>query len=257
MRRMRNDTIKRAQHRSAGILLLTAAMTMGLTALVGLAAGLAVIDQSAGCSEIFTQDATSLADVERCRQAFPRQMEIAAAGASFVPTGADDILALGPINQLVDQASKPPARANGRPLPPDVEAELKTVDDGDFTVLFFQNVDGQTGTKAADADIQLSGDAGRPVFTWSTDRLSTVVSVAMGEEGSQRIPYAIVADEDPETEQLVFIQPPLAYGDYGRPFTIPQPSADNPSSPLQPGIQYSIILIDINGRRASLGFRVN
>lgn len=106
--------------RVEGGLLITALATVAVTALVGTGVGLTVVIQGGGCTDAYTGDETSQAELERCRGALPRQLEVAAAGANFIPSGANETLATQLIAAGVDQASQPPA-TDDADLPPSVQ----------------------------------------------------------------------------------------------------------------------------------------
>lgn len=115
----------RRRERRRGELLLTAAVTIAITAMVGVGVGLTVVSRSGGCSEVYANpDTADPADIERCRTALPDQLQVAAAGANFIPTGANDTVASQLIAAGVDQGSRPPATGDA-PLPPDVEAVVE------------------------------------------------------------------------------------------------------------------------------------
>lgn len=116
--------------RERGELLLTAAVTIVITTMVGVGVGAAVVTRSAGCSDVYANpDTADPADIERCRTALPDQLQVAAAGANFIPTGANDTMASQLISAGVDRASRP-APSSDAPLPPDVRAVMEGGDAG-------------------------------------------------------------------------------------------------------------------------------
>lgn len=118
------------RRRERGELLLTAAVTIVITTMVGVGVGVTVVQRSAGCSDVYANpDTADPADIERCRTALPDQLQVAAAGANFIPTGANDTVASQLISAGVDRASRP-APSGDAPLPPDVAAVMEGEDAG-------------------------------------------------------------------------------------------------------------------------------
>ena len=111
----------RKRRTQAGGLLVTALVTLSVTALVGTSLGLTFVLQGGGCSEAYTNAGEASAeDLERCRQALPRQLEVAGAGANFIPSGANETLATQLIAAGVEEASRP-VPIEDAALPPAVE----------------------------------------------------------------------------------------------------------------------------------------
>ncbi|MCA9610783.1 MAG: hypothetical protein KC619_34545 [Myxococcales bacterium] len=114
------------RHRERGFadLVLVGVVTVVLTTMVGIGVGAGIVGSSAGCNDVLTRidDNEPVTDDElrRCQEALPNQLRIAAAGANFIPTGADDAIVTQPLAAVVDLASQPAATEDA-PLPPEIQ----------------------------------------------------------------------------------------------------------------------------------------
>lgn len=113
--------------RRSGQLLLIAGVTLTLGVLTGLGVGAGIIGAGGGCDDVLTRyDAgqpITADELTRCQSALPNQLQIAAAGANFVPTGADDAIILQPMAAVLEQASRD-APTGDAPLPGSVQGAL-------------------------------------------------------------------------------------------------------------------------------------
>lgn len=118
MRRFSNES---------GVVALTAIITVGLTLIVAIPAGLIIVGQSSGCDDVIARitanEPVTQEEHDRCATAFPNQLSTAGLAANFIPTGADDAIVTQPMAALVDRASQP-APTNDISLPSDVTKSL-------------------------------------------------------------------------------------------------------------------------------------
>jgi hypothetical protein len=119
-------SIDRARERRRGLadLVLVGVVTIVITTMVGVGVGAGVIGSSAGCDDVLRRihddEPVTEAEVRRCQDALPSQLGIAAAGANFIPTGANDAVVTQPLAWVIHRAVQPPPTADA-PLPPEVE----------------------------------------------------------------------------------------------------------------------------------------
>ncbi len=110
-----------------GEILITALVTLGITAVVGITAGLAIFERSDGCDDVWDRyDANKPVteeELDRCWRAYGEQWAIAGGAASFVPTGADDAIVMAPMSALLDRTTRS-APSGDASLPADVAQAL-------------------------------------------------------------------------------------------------------------------------------------
>lgn len=122
-----------------------------------------------------------------------------------------------------------------------------------FTVSFYQNTDGATGTSAASAQIQLSGATDFPTIAWAGS-VGDVLQVTVLTNPTGLL-YGINASTD-DNDQLIPIRSPLRYGDYSIANTVRLVTSAAP--PLVPGTDYAVnvLPVDFRGHTASIVFHV-
>lgn len=145
-----------------------------------------------------------------------------------------------------------PRTATPTRTPTRTRTSTRTPSEGAFTVLFYRNLNGATGSGAAGAQIKLSGAADFPTIGW-TAAVGNAQQVTVGRSGGDLL-YGIASSGDGEP---VPIHAPVRYGDYGIPDTVR--FFDFAAPPLQAGSEYVAVVTPFvfQGGTASIVFRVN
>lgn len=145
-----------------------------------------------------------------------------------------------------------PRTATATRTPTRTRTATRTPNDGAFTVLFYRNLNGATGSGASGAQVRLSGASDFPTIGW-TAAVGSAQQVTVGRNGGDLL-YGIASSGDGEP---VPIHAPVRYGDYAIPDTIR--FFDFPAPPLQAGSEYVAVVTPFvfQGGTASIVFRVN
>jgi hypothetical protein len=144
-----------------------------------------------------------------------------------------------------------PRTATSTPTTTRTRTATRTPAEGAFTVIFYRNLDGATGSGAAGAQVRLSGAADFPTIAWTT-AVGSAQQVTVGRNGGGLL-YGIAATGDGEP---VPIRAPVRYGDYGIPDTVG--IVAGPAPALQTGTEYAAVVTPFvfQGGTAAIVFRV-